>query len=62
MDLLILIHCQVTVFDLDFALLISGELFTKAVNKVKSDGVYQYKKGSSRSSSQNDIVVKKKNL
>ena len=32
----------------------SGELLTKAVDKVKSDGQYQYKKGSSRSSSQND--------
>ena len=54
MGLLILIHCKVTVFELGFALFISGELFAKAVNKVKSDGVYQYKKGSSRSSSQND--------
>ena len=32
----------------------SGELLTKAVDKVKSDGQYQYKKGPSRSSSQND--------
>ena len=60
MGLLILIHCKVTIFDLGFALFISGELFTKAVSKVKSDGVYQYKKGSSRSSSQNDSASEEK--
>lgn len=37
-----------------FAVFISGDLLTKAVDKVKSDGLYEYKKGSSRSSSQND--------
>ena len=60
MGLLILIHCKVTVFDLGFPVFISGELFTKAVNKVKSDGVYRYKKGSSRSSSLNDSVKRAK--
>jgi len=59
-SILILIHCKVTIFDLGFALFISGELFTKAVSKVKSDGVYQYKKGSSRSSSQNDSASEEK--
>ena len=37
-----------------FAVFISGYLLTRAVDKVKSDGLYEYKKGSSRSSSHND--------
>lgn len=37
-----------------FAVFISGDLLTRAVDKVKSDGLYEYKKGSSRSSSHND--------
>lgn len=37
-----------------FAVFISGDLLTRAVDKVKSDGLYEYKKGYSRSSSHND--------
>lgn len=37
-----------------FAVFISGDLLTRPVDKVKSDGLYEYKKGSSRSSSHND--------
>ena len=37
-----------------FAVFISRDLLTRAVDKVKSDGLYEYKKGSSRSSSHND--------
>ena len=37
-----------------FAVFISGDLLTRAVDKVKSDGLYEYKKGSSRPSSHND--------
>ena len=37
-----------------FAVFISRDLLTRAVDKVKIDGLYEYKKGSSRSSSHND--------
>lgn len=43
-----------TAVELVFAVFISGDLLTRAVDKVKSDGLYEYKKGSSRSSSHND--------